>query len=427
MSSILLKNLTVSDRQVDLLISKGLIQKIEPSSSCLDWDLAGDFEVMDCSGKVGIPGLINMHTHAGMTLMRGIGEDMVFHDWIKKIWEAEKIVDSEFVYWGTRVACLEMIKTGTTTFNDQYWYFPAGRQATLDTGLRVATGYDFLDRFDPSEAERQKDQCIRWTEEALKWHTKDCFYVINIHSIYTVSEASILWATEFARKNGVRIQIHLSETRKEVEDCISEHGGLTPVEYLDKLGVLGPDVIAAHTLWVNEKDIEILGKRGVSCVHNINSNAKVCSGYKFKYNELRDAGANVCLGTDSCASSNNLDILEAMKTSALFQKVWRNDPQAMPLDELLNCATINGAKALGIDTGELKVGKIADISIIDTDNSFFLSPGTFLANLVYSAHSDCVDSVICNGKFVMRGRVIPGEKEILHEARKMLAKIKNPF
>ena len=183
---------------------------------------------------------------------------------------------------------------------------------------------------------------------------------------------------------------------------MAQHDGMSPVEYLDSLGVLGPDVIAAHSLWLSDKDVEILGKRGVTCVHNVNSNLKLASGYKFRYNELRDAGANVCLGTDGCASSNNLDMLETMKTAAIVQKAWRNDPAAMPLNELLSMATVNAAKALGLNAGKIEEGALADLLIINTDSHNFLSSGSFEANLVYSAHSDCVDSVICNGKFIMR-------------------------
>ena len=195
------------------------------------------------------------------------------------------------------------------------------------------------------------------------------------------------------------------------------------MEYLDSLGILSDRVLAAHTLWVSDKDIEILAKRGVHCVHNINSNTKLASGYRFRYNEMRDAGVNICLGTDGCASSNNLDMLEAMKNAAIFQKAWRDDPSSLPLPDLMDMATVNGARALGLDTGRIEEGAIADLSIVDTDNSFFLSNGPFLANLVYSAHSDCIHSVICIGRFVMRHREIPGEKEILTQARKMLKKI----
>ena len=203
---------------------------------------------------------------------------------------------------------------------------------------------------------------------------------------------------------------------------MAQHG-CSPVEYLDRLGVLGPDVIAAHTLWLSENDIEILGRRGVNCVHNVNSNLKLASGYKFLYNELRDAGANICLGTDGCASSNNLDMLETMKTSAMIQKAWRDDPTAMPLHELMNMATVNAGKALGLNIGKIEEGALADILIVNTEGYNFISPGSFEANLVYSAHSDCIESVICNGRFVMRDRVVPGEEQILNDAKQALKKL----
>lgn len=423
MGAILLKNITVGGSQKDILIDKGLICRIEPAGSCTRWQIAGDIETMQCAGKVALPGFVNMHTHAGMSMMRGVGEDLVFHDWIDKIWKIEEGIDNEYVYWATKVACLEMIRTGTTTFNDQYWYHAASLKAAEEMGIRIASGYDFLDRFDPEEAERQIEQCRLQTAEARNAGYKLAMYQLAFHAVYTVSERSLLWIRDYSEQNNLRLHIHLCETRKEVEDCKAAHGGLTPVEYFDSLGLLSPRVIAAHTLWLTPHDIEILAARGVHCVHNVNSNTKLASGYRFLYNELRDAGVNICIGTDGCGSSNNLDILEAMKTSAIFQKAWRDDPSALPLPELLDMATVNGARALQFNGGRLEEGAVADIMIIDTDNTFFLSPAPFLANLVYSAHSDCIDSVICDGKFVMRHREIPGEREILNEARKMMYKI----
>jgi 5-methylthioadenosine/S-adenosylhomocysteine deaminase len=377
---------------------------------------------MDCTGKAAFPSFINMHTHAGMTLMKGIGEDIAFHEWLDKIWVAEENLDEEYVYHATKAACLEMIKTGTTTFNDQYWHMPMAYKAAMELGLRPALSYVVLDKNDPEESERQKTQCLQMYELTKKWEDK-AQLLISIHAIYSVREPMMLWAVDFAREHGLKMHIHISETEKEVEDCMREHNGMSPVEYLDSLRVLGPDVIAAHTLWLSDNDVEILGKRGVTCVHNINSNLKLASGYRFRYNELKAAGANVCLGTDGCGSSNNLDILEAMKTAAMVQKAWRNDPSAMPLDELAAMVSTNAAKALGINTGRIEPGYLADILIVDIDNYQFLSPAKFLANFVYSAHSDCVDSVICDGKFIMRGRVVPGEKEIIENARKQMNRV----
>ena len=417
MEKTLLKNITLDGAQVDILIEGGLIARVSPRQ-------AGEApepgaEVVDCSGKTAMPGFINMHTHAAMSLMRGVGEDMILQDWLDHIWAIESHLDEDFVYWGTKVAALEMVKTGTTAFNDMYWFSPMARKAAEETGLRNLVSFTFLDNFDPEAAARQKASCEAMFDTVPSWGPRSQF-AVSIHSVYTVSEPLILWVCEYARKNGLRIHIHISETEREVLDCKTAHGGLSPVEYLDSLGVLGPDVIAAHCLWLSGKDIDILGRRGVSCVHNVNSNLKLASGYGFRWKELAEAGANVCLGTDGCASSNNLDMLEAMKTAAITQKAWRKDPTSLPLEDLLGMATVNGAKALGIKSGRIEEGYEADIQIVDTDSSFFLSPGPFLANYVYSAHSDCISSLIAGGRFVMRDRRVPGEREILDGGRAQL-------
>ena len=420
MGMILLKNIECKGRPVDILIDENRIAAVKPAGEVNVADSA--CEVVDCTGRAAVPGLVNMHTHAGMAIMRGVGEDIAFHEWLDRIWQVETRIDDELVYHSTKIACLEMIKTGTTTFNDHYWYMPMGYKAALEMGLRGVHAYVVLDRNDPEESERQKVQCQEMFELAKAWGDTSTF-CIAIHAIYSVREEMFVWAADFARERGLKIHIHLSETRKEIEDCKAQHNGMSPVEYLDSLGVLGPDVIAAHTLWLSEKDIEILGKRGVNCVHNVNSNLKLASGYKFLYNELRDAGANICLGTDGCASSNNLDMLETMKTSAMIQKAWRDDPTAMPLPELMDMATVNAGKALGLNIGKIEEGALADILIVNKEGYNFISPGSFEANLVYSAHSDCIESVICNGRFIMRDRVVPNEEKILEEARKTLKKL----
>lgn len=450
MDTIVLKNITLPDSgKADIVVKDGIIFRVsrhgssgsEPGTAhkAGNGSPAGDShpdsdgqsrgfclqdgaEVIDCSSKAAVPGFVNMHTHAAMSLMRGLEEDVLFHKWLSKIWEVESKIDADYVRKATKVACVEMLRTGTTLYNNHYWHQDVAYAAAAEMGIRPVESYVFIDKYDESEASKEKAECERIYEKSLSWGEPGHF-TVGIHSIYSVSEQTMLWAAEFARRHGLKIHIHLCETEKEVKDCIAARG-ITPVEYLDRLGLLGPDVIAAHTLWLSDHDIELLGAAGVNCVHNINSNLKLSSGYRFRYNELRDAGANVCIGTDGCASSNNLDILEALKTAAMVQKAWRGDPSAMPLDELLDIATVNGAKALGFNTGRIEEGKDADILIVDTDNTFFLSPAPFLANLVYSAHSDCISSVLCKGHFVMRDRKIAGEREILDEARDVLGRIR---
>lgn len=419
MNDILLKNALFEDRRVDIYIHDGIIAGITPSVPGTFPSPAEKYEMVDCSSKAVLPSFINMHTHAAMSMMRGVGEDINFHEWLARIWQIESGITPEYVYYATRLACLEMIKTGTATFNDQYWHMPQARKAALEMGIRPVLSYVLCDRMNPAESKIQIRECIRHYEESLKWPEKSQF-VISVHAIYSVCEEAIVWAAGFAAEHGLKLHVHLSETEKEVLDCKAAHNGMTPVEYLESLGFFSPDVIAAHSLWLSDKDVEILGRHGVNCVHNINSNLKLTSGYRFRYNELRDAGANVCLGTDGCGSSNNLDMLEAMKTAAMVQKAWREDATAMPLNELLATGTSNGARALGLNSGSLEVGRIADLMLVDIDNWNFISNAPTLANFIYSAHSDCIDSLMCNGRWIMKNRMVDGERDIIRDARKVL-------
>ncbi len=415
---ILLQNILLKDKRTNILIDGERIRRISPSPI----PVPPGTEVIDGSRKAVIPGFINMHNHAAMILLRGIHEDLCLYDWLDRIWKIEAKLDRSFIYHATRAACLEMIKGGTTTFNDQYWFAPESRKAALEMGIRPQISFIFLDNHDPEMAARQRKACEALYERSKSWEGDPCLSV-GIHSVYTVSEENILWANRFALDHGLKIHMHLAETPLEDSDCRKAHGGLSPTAYFDSLGIFGPHIIAAHCLVLSDDDVEILGKHKVNCVHNINSNAKLASGYHFRYNELRDAGANVCLGTDGAASSNSLDMLETMKTTALFQKAWREDPREMPIQELMDCATVNGARALGIDSGEIREGALADLSLVDLDNTYFLSPGSFLANLIYAAHSDVISTVIAGGRVVMRDRCVPHEAEILQGARDVLREI----
>ena len=415
---ILLKNILHENRRTDILIGDdGRISHIGPVTQPFPGT-----EVVDGSAYAVIPGFINMHTHAAMILLRGIHEDLTLYDWLNHIWKIEARLDRDFIYWGTKAACLEMLKGGTTTFNDQYWFCPHARQAALDVGMRPVVSFIFLDSHNPELARKQREACMRLYERSREWEGETPF-AISIHSVYTVCKENILWANQFALDHGLKVHLHLSETRAEDEDCRRAHGGLSPTEYFEQLGILGPHVIAAHALHLSDNDVRILGDRHVNCVHNVCSNLKLASGFRFRYNELRDAGANVCLGTDGAASANNMDMLEHMKSTAILQKAWRHNPTAMPLKELMDCATVNGAKALGLDSGVIRTGAWADLSLVNLNNTSFLSPGSTEANLVYAAHSDVISSVMVKGKWVMRDRHVPGEEEILEGARRVLSQI----
>ena len=394
MNRILLKDIYLNGDIKNILIEGKVISAISDS---IDTDGLDNLEVVDCKGKAAIPGFINMHTHSGMTLMRGFNEDSSLMDWLQDVWRIEPRLDDELLYWGTKLACVEMIKTGTTCFLDQYWRVDVTSRAVAEMGIRSVQAHVALDMKDESKSDFIKSEFERIYKDSQNWDELNTLCV-GIHAPYSVSDSLIKWCSNFAREKGLKVHIHVSETAKENADSV-ELNGCSPFEHLEKLGVLGPEVIAAHCVWLSNNDMDIMAKYGVTPVHNINSNLKLSSGYKFLYNELKERGINVTLGTDGNGSSNNLDMRETMKTAALLQKGWREDPTALPLNELMDMATVNGAKALGIDAGEIKVGKLADINIIDIDNYAFTPNINFLSNLVYSANSSCVESVICNGKF----------------------------
>ncbi len=446
MASILLKGILLNGAVKDILIEGNRISRISdnmdiiPDSqvNCGITGAGGETEgavqrkagenlsgekckVLDCRGKAAVPGFVNMHTHSAMTLTRGYREDAVLQDWLQDIWAVEARMDEEAIYWGTKLACLEMLKTGTTTFYDQYWMIDSAVRAVQEMGLRSEHAFVALDLKDESKDAAIKDGMEAMYEKSLKWGER-CRMSVGVHAPYTVSDSMIKWCSDFARSKGLTVHIHMSETEQENMDSIALNG-CSPFEHLERLGVLGPEMIAAHCVWLSEKDMDLMALRGVTAVHNVNSNLKLASGHRFLYNELRDRGVRVCLGTDGCGSSNNLDMREAMKTAALLQKGWRRDPLAMPLDQLLSVATFNGAQALGLDAGIIEEGRLADILIVDTDNYAFAPGLDFLSDLVYSANSSCIESVICNGELVMEGRCVPGEREILDEVKRVSKKL----
>lgn len=410
MDRLLIKNAVLDGRRTDIYVENG---KIVSVGNCTQFEAD---KTIDANGMRALPGFVNMHTHAAMTLMRGVEEDLPLAAWLKRIWKIEESLDEESIYWGTRLACLEMLKSGTTAFNDQYWMPDVAVKAVNDSGLRSWNSYVCMDHGSPERAARERDELEQTYEKSREWGPM-CSFTVGCHSTYEVSREMLEWCRDFAVKYGLKLHIHVSETRAEVENCRSRYG-MSPVKYLDSLGMLGPHLIAAHTLWLDEEDVELLGKHHVNVVHNINSNLKIASGYRFLYNELAAAGANVTLGTDGCASSNNLDMLEAMKTAAMVQKAWRADPKVMPLNELLDIATINGAKALGLESGRIEAGKQADILLVNVRKSTFVPEINFLSNFVYSGHSDAIDTVICAGRVLMEGRRVKDEDEILDSAGK---------
>lgn len=413
----LISNVLLCGQQKDILIEGNHIQEIRPSL-CAEPPCFAAF-----------PGFVNCHTHAAMTLLRGYGDDMPLESWLKdKIWPAEAHLDDDAVYWGSRLACLEMIKSGTTCFNDMYFFHDATARAAQDSGMRAVLSLTGMDFFDPEKAASLKQSCLEWEkaitpERQSATHSEGMLRLaIAPHAIYTVSAATLLWMKAFADEHGLLFHIHLAETQAEVANCVKANG-TTPVRYLHRLGLLSPATIVAHGLWLEPDEIALLGESNTKVVHNPNSNLKLASGYRFRYNELRDAGATVALGTDGASSSNNLDMLEATKTMSLLQKGWRGDPVAMPASEALRVATENGAATLNLNAGTLSPGGLADIVLVDLNNPAFVPCHNAASNLAYSAHADAIDTVVIDGKIVMQHRKVKDEALIVKEARRCAKKL----
>jgi 5-methylthioadenosine/S-adenosylhomocysteine deaminase len=407
--SILIKQVRFNDQSVDVYISGNQIRKIG--------DASGQTAeiVLDGTNKAILPTFHNAHTHAAMTTMRGYADDLELHTWLNDhVWPLEAHVTEEDVYDGARLACLEMIRSGTTFFNDMYWFWHGTARAVEETGLRAALSAVFIDFDDAQKAQEQIGQNQRLFEERAQYSDRIIFQ-LGPHAIYTVSEKSLRWTAEFAAEHGLMIHTHLSETEKEVADCVKKHG-MRPPAYLDSLGFLGPNVTAAHCIWLEPDELELLAQRGVKVLHCPASNMKLCSG-KFRFSDAQDAGLHIAIGTDGAASNNNLDMSEEIKLAALLEKHVTADPTALPADPAWHAGTRAGAELFGLNSGVIAEGALADCMLVDLNNERLVPGHNLIADMVYSADSACIDTVICDGKILMQNRHVEGEEEIIAKGR----------
>jgi len=362
---------------------------------------------IDAQGKLVLPGFINGHTHVPMTLFRGLHDDVTLNDWLYKyIFPAEKKnVNQEFVRWGTRLAAAEQIRSGVTTFADMYYFEDAIAEETKAAGMRGVLGETFIDF--PAPDNKSEAEVLAYTEKFLQKWQGDAFIhpAAAPHSIYTCSLKTLQDATALARKYRAPILIHTGEMKKEWDDSQKQHG-MSPVQYLEKLGVLGPEVISAHCIYVDEADRKTLAKRQVGCVHNPSSNMMIASGVA-PVPEMRAAGIAVGLGTDGPAGSNNdLDLMEEIDLAAKLAKVTKMDPRALTAKAVVEMATIEGAKALHMDKeiGSLEAGKKADIILIGLDEPNAVPLYDVYSQIAYSLKASDVETVIIGGRVVMHNR-----------------------
>jgi 5-methylthioadenosine/S-adenosylhomocysteine deaminase len=398
---------SLEGRMVSLRAEAGRVASVGPGVEARDGD-----EVIDAGGMALVPGLVNGHTHAAMTLFRGHGDDLPLMDWLRRVvWPVEARLEPEDVYWGTRLACLEMVRTGTVRLWDMYWEPASVARAVEDAGLRARVSAPLIDVGDAAKGSLQ-DVAER-SLEAIGEPRELIAPALGPHAIYTVSEDSLRWIANAAEERGLPIHIHLSETEEEVERCLAEHD-LRPARYLDRVGALGPRTLLAHGVWLDQDELELIAERGATVVTNPVANLKLAVGRVFPHRAARRARVPVGLGTDGAGSNNSLDLLSDLKVFALIQKHDARDAAAVSAREAWEIAT--GARAPLLGARPLAAGAPADFLLLRTDTPE-LGVGDFVADLVYAASGAVVDTTVVAGRVLMRGGQIEGAGEVLTRAR----------
>jgi 5-methylthioadenosine/S-adenosylhomocysteine deaminase len=401
--------------RVGLRAADGVIDALGP-----DVEPGPGDEVIDADGLALIPGLVNAHTHAAMTLFRGFADDLPLMEWLQKhIWPAERRLERADVYWGTRLACLEMARAGTIRFWDMYWKHASTARAVKDAGLRAVVGAPLIDDNDPDKSPKLLAKARRALDEIEEAGEGAVGAALAPHAIYTVSEQSLRGIAEISEERQVPVEIHLSETEQEVADCIAETG-LRPAHYLDRTGLLGPRTVLAHCVWLDQSEIELIVERGATMVTNPVANLKLAVGGIFPYAAARAAGAQIALGTDGAGSNNSLDLLDDVKAFALLQKHVASDPAAVTAAEAWEIAT--GQRSELVGGRPLAAGLPADFALARLDAPS-LALGELDAGLVYAADASAIRLTVVGGRVVYRQGDRAELDEVLAHAREQAARL----
>ena len=428
-NTILIKNALIlnpnnfEEKKQSLLIKNDLIAEISD-----EIDESNVDKIIDGEGKVLLPGFVNTHTHLSMTLFRGLADDLSLDTWLNDhIWPMEANLNGDYCYAGALLGAVELIKSGTTTFSDMYFYMEDVARAVDEAGIRAVLSYGMIDFGDAERREAEIKENLTLFENCNGMADGRIKVFFGPHSPYTASEELLIKVRQLADEYNMGIHIHVSETQKEIND-VSEEKGLRPFEYLDKIGFLGPDVVAAHSVWLSDEEIEIIKKHDVKISHNPCSNMKLASGIA-SVSKLMENDICVSIGTDGASSNNNLDLIEELKTASLLQKVSTLDPNVLNSHEAIAMGTIKGAEALGLadEIGSIEVGKKADIILIDTNSANMVpDSSTLTSNIIYSANGSNVDTTICNGKILMENKklTVLDEQEIYDKAREAIKNLK---
>ena len=418
MKKILLKGVLHEGKKVDILIEGNRFKKI--SENIEDEDA----EIIPCKDKAIFPAFYNCHTHMPMTLLKGLTDEKELMQWLKEdIWPREAKMKPHDIYVASKFAILEMIKGGIVFCNDMYQFPEETMKAIDEMGIRgVVSKPEVNVTYTPEEFEEKKKKVLEFMDYP-NINENRIIKGISCHSIYTLSEEFLKFYSDLAKKNNMRIHIHACETQKEIDDCQKAHH-CTPIEYLEKLGLLTDKTILAHSVHLTEKDMDIIKKYDCKVAHCPISNFKLKSGM-MAFKKLHQKGITVTLGTDGSASNNSLSILQEMKVCALNAKTQAKDSKAGNAEDILKAATVNGAKAFGIDAGEIKEGKLADFILFDLNHYLFLPNYNLISNIVYSAQNDCVTDVFCDGVQLMKDRKVKDEDKICEEFKTVSDKFRN--
>lgn len=422
---ILIKNcsilpMTSPDDYIDngyLVVEGSVIKTVNPGT-CAD---EGRFEtVIDGTGMVAMPGLVNAHTHIAMTLMRGYGDDLPLMQWLQeKMWPIEDKLTAEDCYWGTMLGITEMIKSGTTCFADMYFHMERVAEAVEETGIRASLSQGMVGLGPTGEAAFERSR------ELFKWNGKAegrLSVMLGPHAPYTCTPDYLKRVINLADELGTGIHIHLAETMTEYHDIKNQYGK-TPIALMDEVGLFKKPVLAAHCVVLDDQDIEILARNKVGVAHNPESNMKLASGVA-RVPDMLAAGITVALGTDGASSNNNLDMLQELRTCSFLHKVSRLDPEVIPAYQALEMATVNGARALGLtDVGMLSPGMKADLILVDFRKPHLCPRHDVPAHLAYSASGADVDTVMVNGRILMQGRELTtiDEKMVMRQVEDTVA------
>lgn len=388
MSSLLIMNVLHDGLKTNILVEDGKFKAFGvPDSTEAE-------KVFEADGLAIVPAFYNAHTHAAMSLLRGYADDMPLQTWLQDhIWPYEDKLTAADIRRGSVMAADEMKATGSVFFNDMYFDIEQTIDVVDKAGMRAAIGITVMESHSKAQEEQKWGFARSW-QDPTGGRIQLC---VAPHAVYTVGTEKLKKAAALARECGLKIHIHLSETAQEVTDCIRDYG-MTPVRYLDSIGVLGPDVVAAHCVHVDREEWDILAERGVTAVHCPCSNMKLGSG-RFPYELAIASGTRIALGTDGCSSNNNLDMREEMKFAALLAKV-SGDPTLLPADTVMEWATRGGAEAFGIDGGVIAPGKVADAILIDLSSPKMQPCHNLVSNWVYSADSSCIRATMCAGAII---------------------------